>query len=85
MAGNIETISVNDHGLNGNIKRKRISSFLSKLNPDIAFIQKTHIRKESDMLFKKYLICKFLLIFSQNFSNQKASFPYEISEQARTC
>lgn len=48
----LNLLSVNIRGLNHNIKRKRFLAQLHRSNPDICFIQETHLRKDADHFLK---------------------------------
>lgn len=48
----LNLLSVNIRRLNHNIKRKRFWAQLNKSNPDICFIQETHLKKDAEHFLK---------------------------------
>ena len=63
----LKFVSFNVNGLNGPIKRKRVLTYLKKINTDIAFIQETHLTLQEHQKLKGGWVGQ---VFSSSFNSK---------------
>ena len=65
----VRLTSLNVKGANSAVKRKKILMYLKQKNPDLVFLQETHLEKEDSLLFQRDWVGK--VYYSAGTSSQR--------------